>query len=725
VLTLRQFFRRQLLGAVLVLAAVAGLLSATLAASHERYLTSAAANLSNLTLSLERNLFARFQAADLVLRSAADDYARLSRNGEIPGDLFTARLVSLASQLPNTPALRAADRQGLVRYGAGADARQGISVAQRQFFRDALAAPGMVIGLPLKSRISQRWVLPLARQLVNAAGDLAGVVYLTLDIEDFDHTLNALDLGARGVVNFFNARRQVLLRHPALPPTEDERPRVLTAPETIQVLAEGKQQAWYDARSSIDQELRTLFYRKIESFPAYILVGIAYDDVLGPWYRELAIALAAWLALCGSTWALLRAQYRAGLQQFRSMQALQAEKLRSDAANRAKSEFLANMSHEIRTPLNAVIGLTYVMKRDARDPTQQDRLSKVDSAAKHLLQVISDILDLSKIEAGKMVLEDTVFELDDLVSRAIEIVAVPAREKGLALTVDTAALPRHLHGDPTRLSQALLNLLSNAVKFTADGSVRLHGHVVRSEGDRVLLRFEVEDTGEGIAPERQAELFKAFEQGDNSTTRRHGGTGLGLALTRHLARMMGGEVGLASAPGQGSRFWFSAWLGSASAPATAPQPTIPAPLIDMTGPATTAPPPRRILLVEDNPINAEVASTLLTGLGLHVAHASDGAQAVAMVDATAYDLILMDVQMPVMDGLAATRAIRARHGTTLPIIAMTANAFDEDRNACLAAGMDDHIGKPIDVRLLQATLRHWLRRQLGPGIREAEGPANP
>jgi len=545
---------------MLVLLIVAVLLTYALQVSRDRYRTHAATNLHNLTLSLERNLYARFQAADLVLQSAVERYARLPHDTDSRDRAFTAHLVSLSRQLPDQPALRAADRAGLVRQGAGADARQGISVASRRFFREALGSPGLVIGLPLKSRISHRWVLPLARSLRDGQDQVAGVVYLNLDIEDFAATLDALDLGLHGAVTLFNTQREVLMRRPALPPADDERPAQLRAPETLRAMAAQMESAQYESLSSIDGLRRMSFYRKIQHFPVYILVGFAQSDVLAPWYREVMLTVAAWLALCGSTALLLRSQHRANLQQARSLQALDEEKQRANAANRAKSEFLANMSHEIRTPLNAVIGLTYLMRRDASEPKLQDRLSKVDSAAKHLLQVISDILDLSKIEAGKMELEDTDVDLAALMSRAVEMVAVSAREKGLALLLDCGTLPRPLRGDPTRLSQALLNLLSNAVKFTAQGSVRLHAAVVREEPARVLVRFEVEDTGEGIAADRQAALFNAFEQGDNSTTRRHGGTGLGLALTRHLARMMGGDVGLASAPGLGSRFWFSAWL---------------------------------------------------------------------------------------------------------------------------------------------------------------------
>ncbi len=518
------------------------------------------------------------------------------------------------------------------------------------------------------------------------------------------------------------------------------------------------------------------------------------------------------------------------------------------AASQAKSAFLANMSHEIRTPMNAIIGLAHLMRRDSGDALQRDRIDKLSAAAEHLLRLISDVLDLSKIEAGKLTLEDSVFAVDALLSRVCEMVADRARAKGLELILDADHLPELLVGDATRLSQALLNLLANAVKFTDHGWVRVRAERLRELDGRMLVRFEVRDTGLGIEAEHQARLFAAFEQADQSTSRRYGGTGLGLALTRKLAELMGGEAGLSSEPGQGSNFWFTAWLGMAEAeqgqPSTACEPALQnlqALLVDdlaesrlalrdrlewlglkvdmvasgkdaidivqrrltagqaydlllidwrmapMDGLVTlrqlralagSGLPPallvtaydnptlreqamaagyrevlvkpisasvlhdgllrllRRIrlparagqastgqaeavlrartqratvLLVDDNPINLEVATALLQSVGLQVVQASDGAQALALATSdTPPDLVLMDVQMPMMDGLSATRAIRALRGPGLPILAMTANAMGDDRRDCLAAGMDDHLAKPVDPERLYSLLQRWL-----------------
>lgn len=386
-------------------------------------------------------------------------------------------------------------------------------------------------------------------------------------------------------------------------------------------------------------------------------------------------------------------------------QDLVAARQQAEAAVTAKSNFLANMSHEIRTPLNAIIGFTHLMRYDGVTPEQAARLDKIDSAGQHLLSVINDILDLSKIDAGKMRLILGDFAFDTVINNVVSMIQHKIEEKHLTIAIERDELPPVLVGDATRLAQALINYLANAVKFTEQGRITLR--VLKAEEDEtgLLLRFEVTDTGIGIAAEKLAGLFASFEQVDTTTSRRYGGTGLGLVITRRLAHLMGGDAGALSVLGQGSTFWFTARLGKShlSLDSLTHQAT---PLKEWAAQKSTLL-GRRILLAEDNPINQEVAKELLTAFGLQVELANDGIEAVAKVQAGGYELVLMDMQIPNMNGLEATRALRAQ-GARLPIVAMTANAFDEDRLACAEAGMNDFITKPVDPQALFATLLKWL-----------------
>ena len=392
--------------------------------------------------------------------------------------------------------------------------------------------------------------------------------------------------------------------------------------------------------------------------------------------------------------------------------ALSLAKEAAEAASRAKSTFLSNMSHELRTPMNAIIGMTYMLKRNNQDPGQMDKLDKIDNAANHLLQLLNDILDLSKIDAERMTLEQTPFTIDALTGELGSLLMPRAESAHLRFTfdIDARLAALQLVGDPLRLQQVLLNLAGNAIKFTERGEVRVVVRIAEDDEASVLLELSVWDTGIGIAPEAVGRIFNPFEQADGSTTRKYGGTGLGLPICQRLVRLMGSEIKVVSTPGSGSVFSFTIRLRRAAVQ-VAVSPEIHRTAVAAEHALRAEFPSGRILVAEDDWVNQEVALELLREmLGFKVDVAGDGVQALDMAIKHRYDLILMDMQMPELDGLGATQAIREVPGyTETPIIAMTANAFAEDRTLCLDAGMDDFIAKPVDPDKLFVMMLKWLR----------------
>ena len=664
----------------------------------------------NLTGAIERHITASSEKVDIVLQETSHDYARLLEHPSA-ADVATVNrdLLRREAVIPETQAnsLRIIGPDGAVLFSAGESADlPNVNVSDRNYFLRQVQDPaaGLVVSEPILSRFTGKWVFTLSRRMSRPDGSFAGLVQTAFRAEYFEAGFSAIDVGKEGVVALFSTDFQLVARHPSLDGMLGQR---FELREIEEGLGRDQRSGSYLACSRVDSKERFFTYRKFEALPLLVNVGVPPEVFLKGWKEKAWIYLASWvclgLALVGGV--LLTVRHARRIEGLNAL--LNAQVVKAEAANRAKSAFLANMSHEIRTPLNVVSGMVSILRREGVTPRQALRLDNMDSATHHLLSVINNILDLSKIEAGKLVLEASPVSIDTLMSDVIAILSERASAKHLDLRVESDPMPHNLVGDQTRLQQALLNYASNAIKFTENGCITLRVRKLAESDHSLTLRFEVQDTGIGVAPETLSRLFDAFEQADNSMSRKYGGTGLGLAITRHLSVLMGGEAGAESTVGAGSTFWFTAKLAKGALHVTEPNP------LDMPVDAEKSirehHPGARILVVDDDVMNREMARAHLEAIGVVVDTAVDGLDAAAKAEKGRYAVILMDMQMPNCDGVDATRAIRQLDGLQqVPIIALTANAFAEDKALCIEVGMNDFLSKPYTPDDLYRIVLRWL-----------------
>ena len=710
--------RSVFLGRIATIAAVTnlffvGLAGLSLWQSRMRYEERAETTTQNLSLAISDEMSDSIDKIDLTVLAVADEVEKQLAAGGIGAESLNAFIARHHARLAVLDGLRVVNAGGENAYGTGVSPGVRTSVADRSYYRRLRADPeaGLVVSEPVVGRVSKKWSIIFARRVSGPDGSFAGLVYGTITLEKFLAEFSGVNVGSHGSVSLRDEQMAIIARYPE-PTNFSSIIGTKNASLELQKAVLLHQKAGtYRTALGFDKISRTYSYHKVSKYPFYIIVGAAYEDYLATWHREAGAVLALVSIFLGGTlissWMVYRSLMRSNIV----VRELEQATARAEAANAAKSEFLANMSHEIRTPLNAIIGLSEVVEDDPGRADARELLRTIRSSGDALLAIINGVLDFSKIEAGQMRLEHSAFPLRQCAEESVKIVSSLAEEKGLAfgLALDPA-LPETVVGDMARLRQVLLNLLMNGIKFTERGEVSLA--ISRSTGGGGIDRidFVVRDTGIGISPEQQGKLFQSFSQLDASTTRRYGGTGLGLAISQRLVQMMGGCITVESAPGSGSTFRFSIPSGTADEPEK--KRPVPGQAAPKVFPEDRC--PLKILVAEDNHINQRVILMMLKQLGHHATLVENGIQVLDALGKSAYDLVILDVQMPEMNGLEAAAKICERFSPPLRphMVALTANAMKEDRDACLAAGMDGYVSKPVRLEKLSAVLREVQTRIL-------------
>ncbi|MBW3509184.1 hybrid sensor histidine kinase/response regulator [Janthinobacterium sp. NKUCC06_STL] len=681
-------------------------------------------DLSNLSLLLAENTAQSMTAASLVLDSVSNDI-----NAGAPADAHAlAAAVGTAAThqmllhkiggVPQVDVVSIVGSDGAVLAFSRAYPAPPIRLDERDYFDYHRRHPdgGMHVSAPVQNKGNGAWTFYISRRISAPDGRFLGVVLVGLSCDFFSKFFQSTSIGEHTAFSLYRSDYTLLARWPAVPAMMGQ--RNLTG-STYRLLEQGKTDGVLQVDSPRAAEQgravdRLAGIRLVRDYPLAINVTVTDDVYLAGWRRMLrtmggaaVVSLLVLAAAIALIMTLLRRQERDAAMAL-------ALQVRAEAANAAKSRFLAVMSHEIRTPMAGIAGMAELLQDSALDAAQQQHAQRIGDGVQHLMRILNDILDLSKVEAGQMGIELRDFDPRLLLDDLLALHRAPADRKGLQLAAEVdPGVPRHICSDRTRLAQILGNLLSNAIKFTPSGKVTVRLHLEPAAQDGACLVAMVSDQGIGMSEQQLSRIFEPFCQADDSISGAYGGTGLGLAICKHLVTLMGGEIACSSAPGAGSRFTvrIPSMAAQAPEPGTAP----PSASESTCAPAPASAPGARILLVEDTALNRQLVCLQLSGRGYSIDTAENGALGLQALAAQPYDLVLMDCMMPVMDGYQACEALRAREAASgaprLPVIALTAGVTDDDRQRCVAAGMDDYLSKPFTAAQLRDMVERWLTRQ--------------